>query len=48
MDSAIDVLHLLKKKIEVEGEKITNKPEVKPEKKKPKKTQKQIFEIKSK
>lgn len=48
MDSATDILFLLKKKIETEGKNITNKPEVKQEKKKPKKTQKQIFEIKSK
>ena len=47
MDSTIDILHILKKKIETEGEKLDNKPEVKDkERKKPKKTQRQIFEIK--
>ncbi len=47
MDSTIDILHMLKKKIEIEGENLDNKPEVaEKERKKPKKTQKQIFEMK--
>tara|TARA_Y100000385_G_scaffold284831_1_gene343598 strand:+ start:1299 stop:1448 length:150 start_codon:yes stop_codon:yes gene_type:complete len=47
MDSTIDILHILKKKIELEGDKLDNQPDVQEkEKKKPKKSQKQIFEIK--
>jgi|TARA_R100000951_G_scaffold49651_1_gene41980 hypothetical protein len=48
MDSTIDILQLLKEKIELEGKNITNEKDIDKEpKKKPKKTQKQIFEIKS-
>ena len=47
MESATDVLFLLKKKIELEGDNITNTTEVDETKKnKPKKKQNQIFEIK--